>query len=59
MQDIDKRSTILVNVYVFNIGSICFHGKELLRQFAFHQREDLTLKQIFEISEKLIVEQSD
>ena len=38
MQDIDKRSMILVNVYVFNIGSICIHGKELLRQFAFHQK---------------------
>ena len=28
----------LVNVYVFNIGSICIHGKELLRQFTFHQK---------------------
>ena len=26
------------NVYVFDIGSICVHGKELLRQFAFHQK---------------------
>ena len=25
------------NVYVFDIGSICIHGKGLLRQFAFHQ----------------------
>ena len=25
------------NVYVFDIGSICIHGKELLRQLAFHQ----------------------
>ena len=51
----------LVNVYVFDIGSICIHGKELLRQFAFHQkyRENLTLKQMFDISEKLILEQSD
>ena len=38
MQDIDKRSTIWWNVYVFNIGNICIHGKELLRHFAFHQR---------------------
>ena len=49
-----------MNVYVFDTGSICIHGKELLRQFAFHQkyREKLTLKQMFEISEKLTVEQS-
>ena len=38
MQDIDKRSLILVNVYVFNIGSIRIHGKELLRKFTFHQK---------------------
>ena len=38
MQDIDKRSMILGNVYVFDIGSICIHGKESLRQFAFHQK---------------------
>ena len=49
-----------MNVYVFDIGSICIHG-ELLRQFTFHQkyRENLTLKQMFEISEQLILEQSD
>ena len=28
----------LVNVYVFDIGSICVHGKELLRQVTFHQK---------------------
>ena len=28
----------LGNVYVFNIGSICIHGKELLRKFTFHQK---------------------
>ena len=27
----------MVNVYVFNIASICIHGEELLRQLAFHQ----------------------
>ena len=37
-QDIDKRSLNLVNVYGFNIGSICIHGKELLRKFTFHQK---------------------
>ena len=49
------------NVYVFYITSICIHGEELLRQFAFHQkyREDLTMKQMFDISEKLISEQTD
>ena len=31
-QNIDKRSLIWVNVYVFDIGSICVHGKELLRK---------------------------
>ena len=35
MQYIDKRSMIWI-VYVFDSGSICIHGKELLRQFTFH-----------------------
>ena len=48
------------NVYVFYITSICIHGEELLRQIAFHQKyRDLTMKQMFDISEKLISEQSD
>ena len=36
----------LVKENVFDIGSICIHGKELLRHFAFHQKtgENLTLK---------------
>ena len=38
MQDIDKRSMIWGMFYVFDIGSICIHGKELLRQFTFHQK---------------------
>ena len=61
MHDTDKRSYNLGNVYVFAIVSICILGKELLRQFAFHQkyRENLTLKQMFEISGKSISEQSD
>ena len=51
----------MVNVYVFDITSICIHGKELLQNFTFHQkhRKDLTVKQMFDISEKLIAEQSD
>ena len=50
-----------MNVYVFDIGSICIHGKELLRQFISIKNtgQNLTLKQMFEISEKLILEQSD
>ena len=50
-----------MNVYVFDIGSIYVHGKELLRQFTFHQKHmgKFTLKQMFEISEQLILEQSD
>ena len=28
----------LVNVYVFDVGSIRIHGKELVRQFTFHQK---------------------
>ena len=47
--------------YVFDSGSICILGKELLRQFTFHQkyRNNLILKQMFDTSEKLIAEQSD
>ena len=47
-------------VYV-DIGSICIHGKELLRSFTFHQKtgKDLTMKQMSDISLKLIIGQSD
>ena len=50
-----------MNVYVFDIGSICNHGKELFRKFTLHQNtvENLTLKQMVEIPEQLILEQSD
>ena len=50
-----------MNVYVFDITSICFHGKGILRKFTLHQntRNNLTMKQMFDISEKLISEQSD
>ena len=37
MIDIDKHSFIWRRT-VFNIGSICIHGKELLRKFQFHQK---------------------
>ena len=51
----------MVNVYVFDIRSICIHGKELPRNCTFHQknRKSLTMKQMFDISEQLIAEQSD
>ena len=28
-----------MNVYVFDIGSICIHGKEFLRKCSFHQKQ--------------------
>ena len=62
MQDIEKTLYDLGNVFVFDIGSICIHGKELLWQFYIPseiQSKNLTLKQMFEISEQLILEQSD
>ena len=36
-EDSEKRSVILVNVHVFNIGIICIHGREFPEQLAFHQ----------------------
>ena len=48
------------NVHVFYIASICIHGEELLRQLAFHQKyRKFTMKQMFDMSKKLITEQSD
>ena len=49
-----------MTVHVFNIGSICIREKEQFRNFTFHQNtaNDLTLKQMSDISEKLIVGQS-
>ena len=35
---IDETFKHLGNVCVFNIGSICIHGKELLGKFTFHQK---------------------
>ena len=56
MQDIDKRSMICGIFYVIDIGSICIHGKEL---HSIKNTKDPTMKQMFDISEKLILEQSD
>ena len=48
------------NVHVCNIGLSCIHGEELLRQLAFHQEyKDLTMKQMFDISAKLVPEQDE
>ena len=61
-QDSNKHSLILVNVHVFDITSICIHGKELRGKFTLHWKftgENLTRKQMFDISEKLIVGQPD
>ena len=37
-QDSGKHSLIWENVYVFNIGSICIHEKELHEKFSVHQK---------------------
>ena len=51
----------MVNVYVFDITSICIDGEGILRKFALHQkyREQSHNETEFDISEKLIVGQSD
>ena len=46
----------MANVYVFYITSICIHAEE---SHSIKNTEDLTMKQMFDISEKLISEQSD
>ena len=48
------------NVHVFNIASICFHEKNYSDNWhSIKNTDDLTMKQMFDISEKLITEQSD
>ena len=37
-EDDEKTFCDMENVHVFNIGIICIHGEELLRQMAFHQK---------------------
>ena len=51
----------LGNVSVLDSGSICIHGKEYSDNLHSikNTRKDLTLKQVFEISEKLTIEHSD
>ena len=49
-----------VRKQIQSITSICIHGEELLRNFhSTRNTEDLTFKQMFDISEKLTVGQSD
>ena len=49
----------MVNVYVFYIASIRIHGKNYSDNLhSIKNTEDLTMKQMFDISEKLISEQS-
>ena len=49
-----------MNVYVFDIGSICIHGKIPQTNYIPSKIQKISLKkQMFDISEKLIVEQSD
>ena len=50
-----------MNVYVIDLGSIYFHGKGILRKFISIKNtgNNLTMKQMFDKSEKLIVGQSD
>ena len=59
--DSDKHSLIWWNVYVFNIASICIHGAEITQTIGIPSKntEDLTMKQMFDMSEKLVSEQSD
>ena len=50
-----------MNVYVFDSGSICIHEKNYSDNIHSIKNtgEDLTLKHMFDKSEKLIVDQSD
>ena len=61
MKDIDKSSMIWGLFMSSTVEASVFMGRKLPRQFAFQQkyRENVTLKKMFEISEKLILEQSD
>ena len=51
----------MVNVHVCYIGISFIRGKELLRQVAFHQEytRDRTMKQMFDMSAKLVSEQDE
>ena len=60
MQDIDKRSMIWRMFMSSTLEASVFMGKNYSYNLhSIKNREDLTLKQMFDISEKLIVEQAD
>ena len=48
----------MVNVHVFNIGIICIHGKELLRQLAFHYKRSHNETNV-RLSAKMVSEQDE
>ena len=58
-----QRQTLcdIGNVYVFNITSICYSWCRIAQTIYIPSKiqEDLTMKQMFDISEKLISEQPD
>ena len=61
-QKMQQRQTFFTieNVYVFDISSICIHGKDYSDNgHSIKNSEDLTMKQMFDISEKLMAERSD
>ena len=48
------------NVHVFNTASICIHGENYSDNWhSIKNSKDLTMKQMFNMSEKLVSEQSD
>ena len=57
----DKKTFCeMVNVHVCNIGISVIHGKEFLRQsHSIKNAKDLTMKQMFHISAKLVSEQDE
>ena len=60
MQDIDKRSIIWRMLISSAVGASVFMGKNYSdNQHSIKNTVDLTMKQMFDISEKLITEQSD
>ena len=61
-QDSNKHSSIWWMFMSLDITSICFHGEELPRKFSPPSKihgNNLAMKQMFDMSEKLIAEQSD
>ena len=48
----------MVNVHVFNIGIICTHGKESLRQLAFHYKRSHNETNV-RLSAKMVSEQDE